>query len=335
MKRVHVVLVVIPLSLLLLPSAFSGTSDHHMRVGFYSDKCVQVEFIVANMVARAFFEDPGVAAGLIRLFFHDCFVKGCDASILLDSTPSGEPVEKDSPANGKSLRGLQLIDDIKAQIEGQCPETVSCADIMAFAAREAIFLSGLPYHPVRAGRRDSRTSRAADVYGNLPIPMMSVEDLTKLFESKGLTVEDLVVLSGAHSIGKVHCIMFNYRLNLSSDDPYNPPMEPSYAAYLRKLCNRLNLKTDEEKEKVVVQFDPVSSFRLDTGYYSNLLKGRGLLQSDQALATDPQTSRIVSKMAVSPTSWSWKFVNAMIRLGDLNVLTGNEGHIRKNCRGTK
>lgn len=261
-------------------------------------------------------------------------LQGCDASILLDSTPSGEPVEKDSPANGKSLRGLELIDEIKTQLEKECPETVSCADIMAFAAREAVFLSGLPYHPVRAGRRDSRSSRAADVFGNLPIPMMSIKELIKLFASKGLSVEDLVVLSGAHSIGKVHCILFDYRLNLSSNDPINPSMEPSYAAYMKKQCEPPNLKTYEEREKIVVEFDPLSSFRLDNVYYRDLLRGRGLLQSDQALASDPQTSELVNHFAFNPITWTWKFVNAMIRLGDVNVLTGNEGQIRKSCRAT-
>ncbi|KAM6562263.1 hypothetical protein CsatB_022261 [Cannabis sativa] len=311
----------------------SETNEEFMHVGFYKEKCTPAEFVVSHYVAQAFIRDHGVAAGLIRLFFHDCFVKGCDASILLDSTFSGEPVEKRSYFNGNTLRGFEVIDEIKTKLEELCPETVSCADILAFAAREAIFLSGLPYYAVLGGRRDSRTSRSADVNGNLPLPTMSVEDLIALFASKGLNVEDLVVLSGAHSIGQAHCTMFEYRLNETNpNDPYKPSMEPTYAAKLRKRCNEMKLSPKIGKRNAVVRFDPYTSDRLDNVYYVNLLKGRGLLQSDQALAIDPRTKQFVKHMAFDSIAWSHKFVESMTRLGHFNVLTGNQGQIRKSCR---
>jgi len=66
-------------------------------------------------------------------------LQGCDASVLLDdsATLTGE---KNAGPNANSLRGYEVIDSIKAQVEAACPGVVSCADILALAARDGVNL---------------------------------------------------------------------------------------------------------------------------------------------------------------------------------------------------
>ncbi|VVA13355.1 PREDICTED: peroxidase [Prunus dulcis] len=310
--------------------AAGQSTGNGLRVGFYSRSCPNVEKIVADIVSKAHQDDLKLPAALIRFFSHDCLVKGCDASILLDSTPSHEPVEIQSPAN-VGMRGLEVIDEIKARLEAECPETVSCADILAFAAREAVALAGLPRHKVPAGRRDSRTSRATDV--TLPAPATPLNEIIEYFSRRGMTSDEMVVLSGAHSIGAVHCSFFDYRLyNYDQTQAQDPALDRFYAANLSQQCPAPNTLPEAEAKNRVVDFDPITPLVLDNQYYANLMQGKALLQSDQALVTDPRTKAMVISMAASADSWTQRFVRAMIKMGRINVLTGENGEIRKNCR---
>ena len=112
-----------------------------LRMGFYAQSCPGVERLVGAFVRQHVRRVPTVAAALLRLHFHDCFVQGCDASVLLDADGSGRFVtEKRSNPNRDSLRGFEVIDEIKAAVEHACPRVVSCADIVAVAARDSVVL---------------------------------------------------------------------------------------------------------------------------------------------------------------------------------------------------
>jgi len=55
----------------------------------------------------------------------------------LDDTSSFRG-EKTAGPNANSLRGFDVIDKIKSEVEKLCPNTVSCADILAVAARDSV-----------------------------------------------------------------------------------------------------------------------------------------------------------------------------------------------------
>uniref|UniRef100_A0A7C9A0C6 Peroxidase n=1 Tax=Opuntia streptacantha TaxID=393608 RepID=A0A7C9A0C6_OPUST len=313
-------------SILVLLS-LSGCLKAELELGFYRQSCPMAEFIVKDAVRQGFFRDRGVAAGLVRLHFHDCFVRGCDASVLLDSTPSNT-AEKDAPANNPSLRGFDVIDNAKARLEAMCPGVVSCADIVAYAARDAVEMAGGFGYDIPAGRRDGSVSIASDTVRNLPPAFGDVDLLTKIFASKGLTQEEMVILSGAHTIGRAHCTSFSNRLySFDSTSGQDPSMNPAYAAQLQQQCPQ-----GDSGASIIVPMDPLSPFLMDTGYYNNILANRGLFTSDQTLLSDANTASQVNQYAINPFLWQKDFADAMVKMGQIEVLTGDQGEIRKNCR---
>ncbi|KAG6788942.1 hypothetical protein POTOM_005020 [Populus tomentosa] len=123
----------------------SWHSNRSLKYDFYRDSCPQAERIIRRVVHELYEVNSSVAPALLRLVFHDCFIEGCDASILLDAA-TGIDSEKDSPPN-KNLKGFDIIDKIKSEIEMVCPGVVSCADIVALAARDGVVQAGGPFFP--------------------------------------------------------------------------------------------------------------------------------------------------------------------------------------------
>ncbi|CAI0439302.1 unnamed protein product [Linum tenue] len=162
---------------LAMAAAIMLTTVHGQgtRVGFYSTTCPSVETTVRSAVQSRFGSDPTVMAGLLRMHFHDCFVQGCDGSVLI----SGTGTERTAIPN-LSLNGFTVVDDAKAQLEAACPGVVSCADILALAARDAVVLANGPTWAVPTGRRDGTVSRAQDAGTGGPDPSIAADFLPTL-----------------------------------------------------------------------------------------------------------------------------------------------------------
>ncbi|OMO73271.1 Plant peroxidase [Corchorus capsularis] len=107
---------------------------------FYDSTCPDASTIVRSKIEEALQSDSRIAASLLRLHFHDCFVDGCEASLLLDNSDTIQS-EKDALPNNNSARGFDVVDNIKAELEKACPMTVSCADLLALAAQASVSLN--------------------------------------------------------------------------------------------------------------------------------------------------------------------------------------------------
>ncbi|XP_074569286.1 peroxidase 40 [Curcuma longa] len=266
-----------------------------------------------------------MAASLLRLHFHDCFVNGCDASVLLDDT--AEMVgEKTAGPNANSLRGFDVVEGIKAELEMACPETVSCADLLAIAARDSVLLSGGPTWPVEVGRRDGTIASRPLATTNLPSPTSGVAALLQKFENVGLSARDMVALSGAHTIGKARCSTFASRLTGAGDR--------LFLQSLRQLCSGSSSSSNgTTTASSLVHLDVGSPAVFDNQYYANLFAGEGLLPSDQALAAEAgEVGALVKAYAADEALFFEDFVASMVRMGRLAPPAGSPGEVRKSCR---
>ncbi|PKI70010.1 hypothetical protein CRG98_009613 [Punica granatum] len=188
--------------LLVLPILAFAPASHCRRMSggylypqFYHFSCQRAQDIVNSVVAKAVAQEVRIAASLLWLHFHDCFVK-------------------------KLSSRFEVIDEIKSALEKECPNTVSCADILALAARDSTVLAGGPSWEVPLGRRDSR--KASLSVSNNDIPALN---------------ETFVTILNNHTIGNARCTGFRQRLyNQSGNSQPDFTLDQSYAYRLRSSC---------------------------------------------------------------------------------------------------
>ncbi|KAE8657264.1 Peroxidase 20 [Hibiscus syriacus] len=283
----------------------SSVEDGLLYLDYYKETCPLAAEIVSRNVEIAVLKDPRMAASLLRLHFHDCFVMGCDASILLDN--NGDIIsEKQAGPNLNSLRGFEVIDKIKHLLEEACPLTVSCADILAMVARDSVTLF-------------------------IPTPNSSLETLIANFNQQGLDVEDLVALSGSHTFGKARCLSFRQRV-------YDINMEEKYDKYQRYRTFRRILRSicpESGRDEAIAPLDFLTPAKFDNQYYINIHQGNGLLGSDNVLVNEDhegEIKKLVWDFASDQELFFSSFAKSVVKMGNINVLTGIDGEIRKNCR---
>ncbi|KAF5746038.1 peroxidase 65 [Tripterygium wilfordii] len=318
---------VFPVHLLLLLFLSVPLSESKLTVDYYKTSCPSFEQIMREAVTTKQINSPTTAAATLRTFFHDCMVEGCDASVLISSN-SFDKAERDADIN-LSLPGdaFDVVLRAKTSLELSCPGIVSCADILARATRDLITMVGGPYYPVRLGRKDGFVSQASRVEGNLPRVNMTLTQIISLFKSKGFSIQEMVALTGGHTIGFSHCNEFADRLfRYSTTTPTDPNIHPKFAAALKNTC------ANYTKDTAMSAFnDVMTPGKFDNMYYKNLQRGLGLLSMDSALVMDSRTKPFVELYARDQAAFFADFARAMEKVSIVGVKTGKKGEVRRKC----
>ncbi|KAJ6962987.1 peroxidase 20 [Populus alba x Populus x berolinensis] len=253
--------------LVLVLQSLSTFGDGQLLVrDYYKETCPVVEEIVRYNLQFAVLKNPRMAASLLRLHFHDCFV-----------------------------------------------------------------MRGGPGWEVYLGRKDSLTASFDGANQFIPAPNSSLETLIANFKQQGLDIGDLVALSGSHTMGKARCLSFRQQIHdESAEEHYD--ISKRYTPF-RRILRSICPKTGKDNQLAPLDFETPARF--DNHYFLNILEGRGLLGSDNVLVTEDHEGEIRKQVwayAADQELFFASFANSMIKMGNINVLYGNEGEVRKNCR---
>lgn len=178
---------------------------------------------------------------------------------------------------------------------------------------------GGPTWMVQLGRRDSTTANRTAANTDLPSPFLDLPGLIAIFKKQGLGLRDLVALSGGHTVGFARCPTFRIRT-------YNETnIDPSFARTLQASCPRSGGDNN---------LSPLDSSPawFDVNYFKDLVGKRGLLHTDQVLFNGGSTDGLVKGYSLNPGAFSADFAKSMVNMGNIKLLTGSKGQVRKNCR---
>lgn len=100
---------------------------------------------------------------------------------------------------------------------------------------------------------------------------------------------------------------------------------------LQSMCPNRNDGTNAN----LAPLDAASFDRFDNEYYTNLMSGVGLLESDQGLMGDPDTAGLVRAYSFDSNLFFDDFAESMLRMSLVGVLSGRDGQIRKQCGAVK
>lgn len=150
----------------------------------------------------------------------------------------------------------------------------------------------------------------------------------------------------------IHCKFFERRLyKFGGTDQPDPSLDPEFAELLRSVCNNTQAESQSESSSPSPSASPAPSpstksdqersMKMDyegtgsgfgTLYYRGLLQGKGILFVDQQLLAGEETANWVRQYASDVSMFHRDFAQVMMKLSSIQVLTGQSGEVRTNCR---
>jgi len=105
--------------------------------------------------------------------------------------------------------GLSIVQDLLKPVKEAHPE-LSIADIWTMASCSAVKFAGGPSIPHRLGRVDDADGKRCPANGRLPDASQGAEHLRDVFGRMGFNDQEIVALSGAHTLGRCHVVRSGY-----------------------------------------------------------------------------------------------------------------------------
>ncbi|KAI3886603.1 hypothetical protein MKW92_003325 [Papaver armeniacum] len=303
--------------------------------------------------------------GTLRLFFHDCYVQGCDGSVLILPTDDNNS-ERNASIN-LSLAGdaFDIVDKAKAALEKECPGVVSCSDILAILARDAVHWVSYLHLLMLIKNVDSFYFATCQHWCGKDVkgfdceficcaqwegPHWEVEKgrrdglISNATEAQLLMPKSdeniTTLIRGFESIGLstadlvtlsgAHTIGFTHCIEFASRIFHN---DTTLNSTIREKVI-LSCPFPKIDRNVAEALDQTSEFVFDNKFYKSLRQRKGLLLTDHVLAfgENDVSQKLVYRYSEDQELFFQEFAKAMVKLGRVGVKTGNEGEIRRDCK---
>jgi L-ascorbate peroxidase len=195
---------------LLLPRVATPAARAQEDTTSSFPRTLQPEELTALRRALAAAAPKAKAPVLLRLVFHDAGT--FDASAKDGGANASVRLELDRPENGGLKRGWRVIEAIRKELSSSAKNAaaasplplaslLSDADLIALAGAHAVVVTGGPQDllaRVRVGRKDTDSP---DPVNRLPSEKAGPQELVAAFEKKTLSRDEMIALSGAHTLG--------------------------------------------------------------------------------------------------------------------------------------
>jgi L-ascorbate peroxidase len=238
----------------------------------------------ARRKLRSLIADKKCAPIIVRLAWHGAGTFDCKSRT---GGPFGSIRRQEELAHGANA-GLHIAVNLLQPVKDQFP-ILSYADFYQLAGVVAVEVTGGPTIPFHPGRKDSTTS---PVEGRLPDATKGLNHLRDVFvDGMGLTDQDIVALSGAHTLGRCHKDRSGFEGAWTS----NPLQFDN--SYFKELLRTATAGRSD-------QADANAS-------------GLILLPSDEALLEDPVTLEIVELYAADEEKFFQDYTVSHLKLSEL------------------
>lgn len=231
---------------------------------------------------------------MIRLAFHDAGSYDCKRQ---DGSPNSGSLRLEPECRYAGNKGLHLVLEGMERVKAAHP-SISRPDLWVLGSYVAIEWMGGPAIPFRWGRQEATSSAQCGPDGRLPDASQTQNHIREVFTRLGLSDQEAVVLSGAHTVGGAHKEFSGFQGNWTEQ----PAVFDN--SYFKVLMER-DWAVDQKSE--MLQFKDQQTQKLL------------MMPSDICLRIDPEYRKHVEKYAADNELFKRDFAAAWKKLTEITT----------------